>query len=229
MLWRRASPGRRATLRALAVTGGIFTLLSLGPRLKILTSISDIPMPYALVGHLPLFDSALPARLALVVVGVIGIVLAFAADRLLTAPLRSRRARTAWAAGFAAALVPIIPTPLLWHERAPIPRFITAGTWRQYVPDGGTLTALPLAANVYPDGQRWQAYALAHGGPHFVIPGGYFLGPGGYDGKGRIGAPPTADRPDLPQCRPARDRTTDRLAATVSRPGSTSPTGASPR
>jgi hypothetical protein len=190
MLWRRASPGRRATLRALAVTGGVFTLLSLGPRLKIFTSISDVPMPYALVGHLPLFDSALPARLALVVVGVIGIVLAFAADRLLTAPLRSRRARTAWAAGFAAALVPIIPTPLLWHERAPIPRFITAGTWKQYVPDGGALTALPIAANVNPDGQRWQAYALAHGGPHFVIPGGYFLGPGGYDGKGRIGAPP---------------------------------------
>jgi hypothetical protein len=189
MLWRRATPGRRATLRALALTGGVFALLSLGPRLKVLRYISDVAMPYSLVSHLPLFNSALPARLALVVVGVFGIVLAFAADKLLTAPLRSRRARTVWAAGFAVALVPIIPAPLLYAERAPLPHFITAGTWRQYVPDDGALTALPLASNVTPDGQRWQAWNLAHGGPHFVIPGGYFLGPGGEAGKGRIGAP----------------------------------------
>jgi hypothetical protein len=190
MLWRRADPGRRATLRALAVTGGAFALLSLGPRLRIMKDASDVPMPYALIAHLPLFDSALPGRLALVVAGVFGIVLAFAADRLLTAPLRSRRARAGWAAGFAVALVPLIPMPLLHSQRAPLPHFITGGAWRQYVPDGGALTALPLASNVTPDGQRWQAYTLAHGGPHFVIPGGYFLGPGGENGKGRIGAPP---------------------------------------
>jgi hypothetical protein len=190
MLWRRADPGRRATLRALAITGGMFAVLSLGPRLRIMKDASGVAMPYSLIAHLPLFDSALPGRLALVVVGVFGIVLAFAADRLLTAPLRSRRARIGWAAGFAAALVPIIPMPLLHSVRAPLPHFITGGTWRQYVPDGGALTALPLASNVTPDGQRWQAYTLAHGGPHFVIPGGYFLGPGGEKGKGRIGAPP---------------------------------------
>jgi hypothetical protein len=190
MLWRRADPGRRATLRAVAVTGGIFAVLSLGPRLKIGRDISDIPMPYALVGHLPLFDSALPARLALVVVGVFGIILAFAADRLMTPPRRSPRARAAWTAGFAVALVPLIPLPLLYAERAPLPVFITSGSWERFVPDGGALTALPLASNVTPDGQRWQAYTLAKGGPHFVIPGGYFLGPGGENGKGRIGALP---------------------------------------
>ncbi len=187
MLWRRADPGRRATLRALLVTGGVFTLLSLGPRLRILKDASDIPLPYAALGHLPLFDSALPGRLALVVAGVLGVVLAFTADRLLTAPPPGRRARTGWAAAFAAALVPIIPMPLLYSERAPLPHFITAGTWQQYVPDGGVMTALPLASNVMPDGQRWQAYTLARGGAHFRIPSGYFLGPGGPDGKGRIG------------------------------------------
>jgi hypothetical protein len=208
MLWRRAQPGQRATLRALAVTGGIFAVLSLGPRLKIFKNISDVPMPYALVGHLPLFDSALPARLALVVVGVFGIVLAFAADRLLTPPLRSRRARACWAAGFVLALVPLIPTPLLYAERAPLPHFITGGTWRQYVPDDGALTALPLASNVTPDGQRWQAWTLAHGGPHYVIPGGYFLGPGGDGGTGRIGAP---------------QRPTDRLLLRAGRLGTAPP------
>jgi hypothetical protein len=188
MLWRRADPGRRATLLALSVTGVAFFLLSLGPRLRILKTSSDVPLPYALVAHLPLFDSALPARFALVVAGVFGIVLAFAADRLLTAPLRSRTARGFWAAGFAVALVPLIPIPLLSAKRTPIPHFITAGTWQKYIPDGGTLTALPFASDGTPDGQRWQAYTLAHGGPHFVMPAGYFLGPGGHHGTGKIGA-----------------------------------------
>ena len=34
LLWRRAEPGRRATLRALAVTAVVFAVLSWGPRVK---------------------------------------------------------------------------------------------------------------------------------------------------------------------------------------------------
>lgn len=52
------------------------------------------------------------------------------------------------------------------------------------------LTPAPLALDVYPDGQRWQAYALAHRQGEFAIPSGFFLGPGGPDGRGRIGPVP---------------------------------------
>jgi hypothetical protein len=192
MLWRRAEPGRRATLRALSVVGGLFLLVSLGPRLLIFGYESDIPLLYALLQRLPLFDSALPARFALILVGVFGVILALTADQLLDAHTVPAPAQPAFAAAFALALVPIFPLPLIYSERTPEPRFIADRTWERYVPEGGVLTSLPFAINVAADGQRWQAYTMARGGRQFRIPGGYFLGPdvGGADEKGRIGALP---------------------------------------
>ncbi|MEU4644428.1 DUF2079 domain-containing protein [Micromonospora sp. NPDC023814] len=189
-LWRRADAGRRATLWALGVTAVVFTVLSFGPEAKVDGHRADLPMPFDLLGHLPVMNAALPARLALVVAPVIGVLLAYTVDRLRADPPRRRPVRLAWWAGFAVALVPLLPTPLLTIEREPIPRFITAGTWREYVSPGGVLTPVPLTLDVYPDGQRWQAYALAHRQGEFAIPSGFFLGPGGPDGRGRIGPPP---------------------------------------
>jgi hypothetical protein len=189
MLWRQATPGRRATLRALIVVAGVFVVLSWGPRLQVLEHETQIPLPYAALAHLPLFDSALPGRFALVVTGVVGIVLALIADQLLTEPMPSSRIRTAYAAGFALALTPLVPLPVLTTPRAPEPAFIADGMWKDYVPEGGVLSALPFATNMTPDAQRWQAYTMARGGRQFRIPGGYFLGPGGPGGVGRVGAP----------------------------------------
>lgn len=190
VLWQRATPGRRATLRALAVTGVSFILLSFGPRLRFLSDPTAIPLPYAALARLPLFDSALPARFALVVVGVFAVVLALTIDQLLDHPPRSRVERGAWTVSFAAALVPLIPVPLLYTDRSPEPQFIAAGLWKDYLPENGALTALPLASDDGADGQRWQGYTLARGGRQFRLPVGYFLGPGGHDGKGRIGPLP---------------------------------------
>jgi hypothetical protein len=145
-------------------------------------------MPYALLMRLPLFNSALPGRLALVVVGVIAVLLALTADHVLTAGESVAR-QTAWAAGFALALVPLLPVPLPIIERAPEPTFIADGMWQKYVSDNGVITTLPFAWTGAADGQRWQAYTMARSGPQFRIPDGYFLGPGGEDGTGRIGAP----------------------------------------
>jgi hypothetical protein len=192
MLYRRADRGRRATLRALAVVGAVFMIMSMGPRLHFFGDETDIPLPYALLQRLPLFDAALPLRFALVLVGVIGIVLALAADTLLDRDVLPHPAQTAFATAFAVALIPVFPLPLLYGPRAPEPRFIADGTWAKYVPDGGTMSALPFAINVAADGQRWQAYTMARGGRQFRIPDGYFLGPdeGGAEEKGRIGAVP---------------------------------------
>jgi hypothetical protein len=186
-LWKRADPGRRSTLRAIAVVAGVFFVISLGPRLLFFGNESYLPMPYAFLAHLPLFDSALPARYALALVGVFGVILTLSADELMRGKWRGKMA-----AAFAIALVPIFPLPLLTADRAPEPQFIADGTWKQYVPEGGTMSALPFAINVAGDGQRWQAYTMARGGQQFKIPDGYFLGPdvGGKEAKGRIGAVP---------------------------------------
>ena len=106
------------------------------------------------------------------------------------------------------ALLPLVPVPLLTSEREPVPTFITSGDWRQYVTAGGVLAPLPLTLDVTPDGQRWQAYALAHRQGEFAIPSGFFLGPGGPDGRGRIGPVP---------------RATDALLATVAKTGEVPP------
>jgi hypothetical protein len=186
LLWRRADAGRRATLRALAVVAAVFLVVSWGPRLHVMSAETPIWLPYAALTRLPLFDAALPARFALVVSCVVGVVLALIADRLDSEP---GRVRISYAAALAVALVPLIPLPILTAPRAPEPAFIADGRWRAYVPDGGAMTALPFATNVTPDAQRWQAYTLARGGAQFRMPDGYFLGPGGQNGGGRLGAP----------------------------------------
>lgn len=183
LLWRR-TPTRRAVLRALAVTAGVFFVLSLGPELKLAERLTGIPMPYAALGALPVFNAALPARLALVVIPLVGLVLADTLAAL------GPRPKPAWLAAFALALLPLVPVPLHTTEYEPIPRFITSGAWREYVRDGGVLAPVPPTSDVLPDGQRWQTYALAHRQGEFRIPAGFFLGPGGPDGKGRIGPVP---------------------------------------
>jgi hypothetical protein len=219
LLWRRAGRGGpvgRATLRAVLVTGGLFALLSFGPRVKWFGEITAVPLPYDVLGRLPVFDAALPARLALVVTPVVGLLLAWGLTAILAArpasparPARPappphapgtavgpcRRGRAAWAAAFAVALLPLAPIPLITDEREPVPDFIALGRWREYVSDGGVLAPVPPTSDVLPDGQRWQAYALAARHGAFAIPAGFFLGPGGPDGRGRIGPVPrpTAD------------------------------------
>jgi hypothetical protein len=190
LLWR-AEPGRRATIRALGVTAVVFTVLSWGPRLKYDSQTTDIALPYALLAKLPVFNAALPSRLALVVAPVIGLLLAYTVEFLAT--VRPRRwAVVGGSVGFAVALLPLLPVNLLTKPREPVPTFITSGDWRAHVTPGGVIAPLPFTLDVTPDGQRWQAYALAHGQGEFAIPSGFFLGPGGPDGRGKIGPVPRA-------------------------------------
>lgn len=186
-LWRAGDAARRATLRALVITAALFAVLSWGPRVKWFGQITDIPLPYAALVHLPVFDAALPSRLALVVTPVIGLLLAFTLSAL--PPLAPRR-RVLCGGAFALALLPLIPVPLFTTPREPIPRFITSGAWRNQVTPGGVLTPASFTSDLMPDGQRWQAHALANGQGEFALPAGFFLGPGGPDGRGRIGPVP---------------------------------------
>jgi hypothetical protein len=215
LLWRRSRAGdgpvSRPTLRAVLVLGGVFAVLSLGPRVKWFGEITQLPLPYAILGRLPVFDAALPARLALVVTPVVGLLLAWTLAASHSRDLAPEAGRTrasapegrtiagvgrgAWPAAVALALLPLVPIPLITDEREPVPDFITSGRWREYVSDGGVLAPVPPTSDLLPDGQRWQAHALAARQGEFAIPAGFFLGPGGPDGRGRIGPVPrpTAD------------------------------------
>jgi hypothetical protein len=173
------------TVRALGLTGSVFVLLSLGPQLKWEGYQTGVPLPYAALAKLPIFDSALPARFALMLIPIVGILLALALDRALALPTRSRRF---WLVVFALALLPVLPLPIPAAPRDAVPHFFSSGTWRQYVHSGQTLVPVPPASDLLPDGQRWQAAANFG----FAIPHGFFLGPGP-DGRSHIG--PAYPRP----------------------------------
>jgi hypothetical protein len=199
LLWKRSSPERRITLRALTVVAVVFFLLSLGPRLKFMgDDYANIPLLYSLLENVPLFDSALPLRYALIVVVVFALVIALLADEVMRSKdslIRTRNGRIAAGLAIVAAIAPIVPLPLRTLERSPEPVFISSGRWQDYVSNHGVMTSLPLSLDVAVDGMRWQAYTMARGGDKmFRIPNGYFLGPQNYgatgrDMVGRLGAP----------------------------------------
>ncbi|WP_239143405.1 DUF2079 domain-containing protein [Actinoplanes philippinensis] len=203
LLWRRSPRERRVTLRALSVVAVLFFLLSLGPRLKFLgEEHADIPLLYALLTEVPLFDSALPVRYTLVVVVVFALVIAMLTDEVVRRDglIRSHAGRIVTGVAIVAALVPIAPLPVRTMERSAEPVFISSGHWQDYVSDNGVITSLPLSSEVSVDMMRWQAYTMARGGDKlFRMPAGYWLGPRDYtevgrNDTGRLGPPerPTA-------------------------------------
>jgi hypothetical protein len=183
---RHLEGARRRLALAVTASAVLFAVLSLGPRLKFGGDQTGIPMPYALLRHLPLFDSALPGRLALIVAVLAGVLLALGLDVL----PRVRYPRLVIAA-VAVALLTLVPIPLRTMDRSGVPHFISSGGWRAYLRPGQTLIPVPPVSDLLPDGQRWQATALSSGdGATFRIPAGFYLGPGGPNGHGRIGPPP---------------------------------------
>ncbi len=133
---------------------------------------------------LPLFESVIEGRVAMVCAPVLGVLLALALDRIVR--VRTRELRTLGLLGVAAALIPVLPLPLAVRERAPVPAFITSGAWKGYVKDGEALVPVPLPDPGQADALHWQVEADFG----FRLAGGYFNGPWGPDRIGIYGATP---------------------------------------
>ncbi|HKS97912.1 MAG TPA: hypothetical protein VJT31_00150 [Rugosimonospora sp.] len=171
-------------VRALGVVALVFALLSLGPQLFIHGRHTHIPGPYALVNHLPVFDTVVSTRLALVIIPVFGILLAYGFRRI-GAELPGR-SRLIWYALLAAALVPLVPRPLPAIDTRLAPSFVASGEWRRYVAPGHSMVTVPVASSRYVQPMLWSART----GLDLPLAGGYFLGPSS-DAKGTaiFGAP----------------------------------------
>ncbi|SBT53654.1 Protein of unknown function (DUF2029) [Micromonospora auratinigra] len=202
LLVRRSLPAR-----LVAVLVVVFTVASIGPKVRFDGVETAHNGPWAYVpDDLPLVEMMMPTRLALVVAAAVGVLLALAWNALATggrppvpapraaaddepaqAPTGTRR-RVLRGIGYAAivaALLPLVPRPLPAQRMDPPPHFITAGTWRPYVPDGRTLVPVPIPSNVHGlPTLRWSALT----GLEFPIPAGYFIGPN-EKGEGVFGAP----------------------------------------
>ncbi|MGC4896480.1 hypothetical protein [Micromonospora sp. DT31] len=207
LLVRRSVPAR-----ILAVLVVVFTVASIGPTVRFDGRETDLAGPWAyLPDDLPLVEMMMPTRLSLVVVAAVGVLIALAWDALArdgrppvpaprtgddtdtaaapagraTAGPRRRALRLVGYVAMVAALLPLFPRPLPAKEIDPPPRFITAGGWRPYVPEGRTLVPVPIPSNVHGlSTLRWSALT----GHEFPVPGGYFIGPN-ERGEGVFGAP----------------------------------------
>ncbi|WP_327305408.1 glycosyltransferase family 2 protein [Streptomyces sp. NBC_01298] len=175
---------RSRAVRALALTGFAALLLSLGPWVPVPRTEIVLPGPWRLMIKLPLFESVIEGRVAMVCAPVLGILLALALDRILRLP--AREVRTLGLLGVAAALIPVLPLPLTVRDRAPVPAFITSGDWKGYVKDGEALVPVPLPDPGQADALHWQVEADFG----FRLAGGYFNGPWGPDRVGIYGATP---------------------------------------
>ncbi|MEU7981349.1 hypothetical protein AB0B63_22835 [Micromonospora sp. NPDC049081] len=185
VLWLR----RERLVRALAVTGAFFALLSLGERIS-WWGRDLVTGPWELLVRLPLLDAVVPTRFALITSVVIGMLLALAVQRAWT--LRGaqwQHAKTVTVAALVLALLPIVPMPLKVTSRPPVPDFITADRWREYVGPGQTLVPVPVPSMGNTHGMRWAAATNLD----FKIPGGYFLAPrnGNTGDPGRFGGRPS--------------------------------------
>ncbi|HKE67271.1 MAG TPA: hypothetical protein VKB59_21910 [Micromonosporaceae bacterium] len=185
-LWRR-----RPEVRALGIIGVLFAWASLGNAVVFRDPNHSHPALslWRYLSNRALFDSVLPSRLAMVVLPIVGLLVAFAVRECLPV-LQNVDGQQSFRVGAAvAAMAAVVASIILVLPRsvpvAPLPttpRFFTSGDWRSYVPAGSSV----MSASPYEDSSipymRWALDA----GLEFSVPGGYFLGP---DGKPKHGDP----------------------------------------
>lgn len=179
---------REIVVRVLGVVTAVSAVLSVGTTWTWGSRRTDVPAPFALLSDLPIFDSVVVARFALITTAALGVLFAVTGDRLgrmrVTDAGEARLVPRLAAVAALAALLPILPTPLEVRGRVPVPDFVTSGAWQDHVAPGRTLVPVPVRGmtSLY-----WSSAAVAG----FAVPQGYFLGPvSATDATGRWGVEP---------------------------------------
>ncbi|KIF79707.1 glycosyl transferase, partial [Streptomyces sp. 150FB] len=186
---------RLAVVRVLALTAVAAAVLSMGAKIRLPYTHVVVPGPWRLLAHQPLFESVIESRVGMICAPALGALLALTVDRLLVrAPggegAVGRPTRVVGLLALAAALIPIIPTPMPVRERAEVPAFIADGTYRSYISKGQSVLPVPLPMPGSADALSWQSASVTGRGIGFPLPGGYFNGPWGPDRMGIYGAAP---------------------------------------
>jgi hypothetical protein len=150
--WRQA--------RFWLITGGLFWLLSLGPRLKWFGTLTDIQLPYALLQQFKIVQvSRFPARYAMITQICLAVLAALGVAALLqrrdaTKGLRWLRPAMVGIAGLAL-VAELLPMPRFVDPLAPAPSFFTDGT----LAGAGAIVEQPNPSN------RGMYFQTLHGHP----------------------------------------------------------------
>ncbi len=146
---------RVGVVRFVSALGVLAWVLSLGERLHVAGTTYDVPLPFALVAHVPVLHNLAAVRFSLYVALCASLVLAVGLDRLHASG--SLRVVPAAVVGVAC-LVPLLPAWPYAYVEARTPAYFTTSAVRA-VPEGSVAPDLPGAAL-----PRERAHALAGGG-----------------------------------------------------------------
>jgi hypothetical protein len=165
---------RELRIRWIGLTALVVAVLSLGPHLHIDGTVTPVWLPWVLVARLPLMESALPARLMDIGFLGIGIVVAYAGVRALTAT-RPWQVATVVLLLAGVSIVPSIPYPSV---SASAPAFFKPGGDVEKIPLGSVVLVTPFSSKESTDAMYWQAVADYR----FRMPEGDAFTPGPYLG-----------------------------------------------
>ena len=155
----RHSPRMQLTVAVLA--GAV--VLSLGPRLEVGGHLTSIPLPFALLTHLPLVQNLLPSRLSFEVDTCVAALLAFGLDDIRHGslvplggrPASPRRSAPVWAL---VTLVVLVVTQLPRWPYSSQPVQVLPAAIRLAVPARQPVAmTYPFATSVYTEPMVWQA------------------------------------------------------------------------
>jgi hypothetical protein len=154
-------------VRFAGLLAGIVAVLSLGPRLHVAGhTLEAVRLPWVLPQRLPVVENILPARLALFLFLLLGLLLAVFVDR-------ARLSRAALLAVLAAVFVPLIPNLPYPSTASASPSFFESGA--RQLPPGSVVLVAPFAGvsggTTRP--MLWQAKADLR----FRMPEGYVINP----------------------------------------------------
>jgi hypothetical protein len=175
-LWRRLP-----IVRVIALVGLVTFVLSLGSQLVVWHHVTPIPLPEALIDHLPLFDNAVTTRYSLYVVLSAAVVLAIILDRVHAHYLAMDRSPVGWtqfaawvaptlmAVAVAVPLIPAWPYSLTTDQ---VPAYFNS-PGVDSIPTGSVAVLYPSPSASGSTSELWQLAS----GLRFKTPAGHFVVP----------------------------------------------------
>ena len=181
----------RPHVRLAAIAGLVTAVLSMGAVLYVGGHRTGVPLPWAAVNRLPLFESMIASRFALYTALFAGLLVAVFLDEV-----RRWRWPPLGVALAVLALAPLVPKQVAaGMGPVRVPAFFD-GSGIASVPPGSVALVVPFPDPATTEPMLWHAA----GGIRFKMVGGYFLGPD-QQGRARFGPPASTTRSALAQLR----------------------------
>jgi len=145
-------------------------ILSLGPRLAVVTGATSIPLPFALLGHVPVLNNMIPSRLSLYVVFFAALTVSLGISRLgevlsswvVSADAVHARRRPGKGSLLTIsvlsvlAAVSLVPNWPYSDKPSDVPKFFTSDALRQ-IPAGSVVLTYPFPYYPQNQGMMWEA------------------------------------------------------------------------